>query len=610
MQNLKNTNELWGIVSYFNPEKCKSKYQNFKKFRESNKKQGLKLIVVECVFGNNSFEIKKEDTDIVVQVKSNSIMWQKERLLNIALKHLPMECKYVAWLDGDIVFLNDNWITETIDLLGTYKVVHLFDTVVRLKKDQKFTHINDFEFGEDNGKKKFGYIYAHKTQKSLEQINPGFAWAIRRDIIEQTGFYDRMIMGSGDTVMIHAMNSTAIFREDSYSKLLVADIQKWVHEFYNLIQGDVYYVNGILLHLYHGDIKNRLYRQRYKLIEDLEFDPSVDLVLNQDAVWEWHPSRHNLFTQQMKKYFAVRDEDDKYVCKIDNRIFKSKFKIKILSYIRNKRYSGGIFWNVLFFIKDTLFKCLTLFEYLTTLFNTFLKRIQYLAYRNKILKQYQTDKNFRKISFCITSMDRLSHIKETLIQNIKNNRIYPAVEFILLDYSSKDGLKDWVYQNCKRYLDSGVLKFYRIEGEQKFHMARAKNLAHSHATGDILCNLDADNFTNKDFAYFINHIFNKNKDSILTPDENQDQTDIGGRICISKQNFEKLNGYDEEYVGWGMEDLDFKKRAIKNGLVKIDIPLIFLDAIKHDDDLREKNMILSKEESYRKNLELYKKKYD
>ena len=68
-----------------------------------------------------------------------------------------------------------------------------------------------------------------------------------------------------------------------------------------------------------------------------------------------------------------------------------------------------------------------------------------------------------KISFCIVCMNRLYHLKETLIKNIEDNISYEKLEFILLDYNSTDGLEDWVKSNMKDYIEKDSLKYCRAE---------------------------------------------------------------------------------------------------------------------------------------------------
>ena len=50
------------------------------------------------------------------------------------------------------------------------------------------------------------------------------------------------------------------------------------------------------------------------------------------------------------------------------------------------------------------------------------------------------EKESYDISYCTVSMNRAEHVKKTLTQNIQNN-LNNNVEFLLLDYNSKD---EWV----------------------------------------------------------------------------------------------------------------------------------------------------------------------
>ena len=47
----------------------------------------------------------------------------------------------------------------------------------------------------------------------------------------------------------------------------------------------------------------------------------------------------------------------------------------------------------------------------------------------------------KQISFCITCMNRLKHLQETLEKNILDNFLVDEVEFVVLDYNSQDGLE-------------------------------------------------------------------------------------------------------------------------------------------------------------------------
>ena len=50
-----------------------------------------------------SFDLSEGDADILIQLRGRDVMWQKERLLNLALRALPDECRKVVWVDCDVI---------------------------------------------------------------------------------------------------------------------------------------------------------------------------------------------------------------------------------------------------------------------------------------------------------------------------------------------------------------------------------------------------------------------------------------------------------------------------------------------------------------------------
>jgi len=64
------------------------------------------------------------------------------------------------------------------------------------------------------------------------------------------------------------------------------------------------------------------------------------------------------------------------------------------------------------------------------------------------------------------------------------------------------------------------------------------------------------------------------------------ECEIGGRIAISKDNFNKLGGYDERFKDWGYEDLDFIYRARNLGLRRFTVQNI--SYIDHDRDIEDR----------------------
>jgi glycosyltransferase involved in cell wall biosynthesis len=194
-------------------------------------------------------------------------------------------------------------------------------------------------------------------------------------------------------------------------------------------------------------------------------------------------------------------------------------------------------------------------------------------------------------------MNRLHHLKETLLRNITDNLGYDNVEFVLLDYNSTDGLEDWVKQNFKEYINSGKLKFYRTDEPAKFHRSHSRNMCFRLSNGDVLCNLDADNFTGEGFAAYINEQFKTVDDVFLSPIDfprtNKTKgtaSDTLGRVCCTRTAFYNIRGFAEHMSTHGFQDYDFANRLELSGYRRVIISnQSFLQAIKHDDTERYVN---------------------
>ncbi|MEM9024502.1 MAG: sulfotransferase, partial [Bacteroidota bacterium] len=212
---------------------------------------------------------------------------------------------------------------------------------------------------------------------------------------------------------------------------------------------------------------------------------------------------------------------------------------------------------------------------------------------------------YPRISFCIACMGRLSHIQATLKQNLDDNARYARCEFVLLDYNSPDGMEDWVQTNFSEYLEEGRLVYCRTTEPAHFQHAHARNLALQLGSGEILVNVDADNFTGPDFAFYLAEAM-----------QHRDQFACGitayrhgfgsfGRVAVWREQFHAVNGYDEGMSGYGYEDDDFYSRLVQHGYRPLGIPMRFLRGIKHGNDLREQYTFHSRDRSMALNRSRY-----
>lgn len=192
-----------------------------------------------------------------------------------------------------------------------------------------------------------------------------------------------------------------------------------------------------------------------------------------------------------------------------------------------------------------------------------------------------------KISYCITCKGRAHHLIQTLPHNLALEKDNPNIEFVVLDYDSKDGLGEWIQQNLREELESGRVRYARFEPAPNFKMAHAKNMAHRVATGDILCNLDADNFLAPGFTTWMRDSMVQEPKSFITslPLNAMEflttrlsakvvgnKPLLGGRVALWRDDFLKLGGYDERFTGWSPDDVNMAMRARESGLKPFTVP--------------------------------------
>jgi len=199
----------------------------------------------------------------------------------------------------------------------------------------------------------------------------------------------------------------------------------------------------------------------------------------------------------------------------------------------------------------------------------------------------------KKISICTVCMNRLYYLSQTLPVNIKENQGYPNLEFVVLNYNSRDDMDDWMRTHMGQHIESGLVKYYRTDEPEFFNLAHSKNMATKLATGDIICNIDADNYAGPGYVNWVQERFSTKGPGIEITTIRRDAIpyrDQGGKLCFYKDLFIKVNGYDESLIGYGMDDVDLSNRLENAGAKRVFIEEEkYLRFIPHSDQERIAN---------------------
>lgn len=284
------------VVCYFNPCHYENHRRNLKEFLANYR--GPDLHLIELSF-DGQFE-----TDAQIKIKGNqrNLLWQKERLLNIAIESLPTKYDKVAWLDGDVIITNPLW-HETAEYMleNGFKVLQPFSWVSCL--DHKF------EIERRYCNVSYAFNSPNFAIPKMMFPAPGFAWVARRDALPKKGLMEFHITGNADIMMVNSWMGN--FSPEAYP------INKAWHlyflqesvQYYKLVRGKIGYVPGELIHMFHGTWNDRKYNQRAQYLAAYNYDPETDIALDEEnGLLKWTGNKPEL-EKVVANYFYERKED-------------------------------------------------------------------------------------------------------------------------------------------------------------------------------------------------------------------------------------------------------------------------------------------------------------
>ena len=138
----------------------------------------------------------------------------------------------------------------------------------------------------------------------------GGAWAGHRALLEKHGFYDANILGGGDLAFAHA--AFGCFHDVAnilhLTRTHTEHYLDWAQTFFDDVRGNIGYLKGDLFHYWHGSWVDRSYSERNKAFIRFEFDPYVDIEIDDCGGFRWSSCKPELH-DYVRTYFDLRNED-------------------------------------------------------------------------------------------------------------------------------------------------------------------------------------------------------------------------------------------------------------------------------------------------------------
>lgn len=268
--------------------------------------------IVEVAYGERDFALTDPNNPHHLQIRTDSEIWHKENAQNLLVQRLPLDWRYVAFVDADVTFARPDILNETLHQLQHYPIVQMWSEAQDLDSHHQMVQTHrGFAYSWTHGlpfTKDCGY-YGDSGTKAIH-YHPGYAWAFRREAFDALGgLLDHCILGSADAHMAWSLIGKADLTikhelSDRYKYLVL----QWQERAEKFIKRNIGYVPGLLLHYWHGPKKSRRYMDRWKILTETGFDPDLDLKKDWQGLWQLTDRSPDL-RNKMKAYFRQREED-------------------------------------------------------------------------------------------------------------------------------------------------------------------------------------------------------------------------------------------------------------------------------------------------------------
>lgn len=361
---------ICALATHFNPTLSARRHKNFHLFAQKLRQQGVYLITVE-LYADSPLLNGSEVSDFYRSIQLDNYtakypLWQKERLLNVGLElldspEMPVSCKNVAWIDGEILFKNDKWVESTCEALeSNFTAVQPYEYASKPPRRQCDALIQRAE--KKRGKISFpsvknkAFDFEDRGEKPKELT--GYAWVANKKKLSQIKFYDRGVIGGGDSFFLSAVqndyssedfNTTVISAGALKVPKLIDHYKKWAENVYTVFENKIGFpvksASSPVLHLWHGDATNRRYASRWEILQEHDFNPETDVVETEQGFLSWSESLKNdekrgKLINSVHRYFEMRLEDEtdkKRVLPLRDKLRKKLGKLNSLDLSDEKK---------------------------------------------------------------------------------------------------------------------------------------------------------------------------------------------------------------------------------------------------------------------------------
>lgn len=489
--------------------------------------------------------VKQNNNNIYIKVTNG--LSNRLRTLNSFYSFAKKNNKklYVCWESGP-GFSNEHFL----DLFEPIEDIEFIDYREYYSKD----HIRLDQFVKKNENNPDKYVFLKSIGYLINQINNcDFSY-------------------EGNSCLEYMLPSFFQNNVNLYSKLkpqkniqkLIDDVQIKINE------------HTLGVHIRRGDAWNSPWSDKYCVSDDDSFFAEIDYQIKNNDKTNIFLSTdckktQNLFRNKYKDLIIV-NEKKIFVESTDHTKEKLNQKDAVIDLflLSNTKKIIGSNWSSFSQISSEI------------------NNIPLIVAKNSSTKILSINNNIKNVSIVCASMNRTNALKVSLNSWLLNEKFK---EIIIVDWSSAENLK-----NLEK-LDNRI-KVVIIPDKKYFDISKAYNIGIKNCSQEWILKMDVDYILNPYYDIFEEYLNHIQDDEILTGSYNDSLLDnklgfleyLNGLIFLKKEAFNDINGYNENFQGYGFDDEDLYLRLNQK------YKRLFLDQNKkivfhvpHEDNKRYEN---------------------
>jgi len=338
-----NTTDTCVAIAFARPVEFKNPVKNIKLVLQDLKKANIPVFTIELLFDNQTNVIDNPTKTVY----SNSRIVSKENLWNILEKEIPKQYSKIIFLDADIRLTNPDWfnlsssLLEDNDLIQTHSETYLnldIDIDYSGKDIQRLIKLSTDKISVAKGLKE------NLINNNIHEFWVGYSVGITRNFYKKIGgFYDKAILGQGDTLFWQCFASNFALPQQIQQTFTTLKSYKNYYDKNKLHKFKIDYVKDcIACHLFHGIKKKRNYADRCSKQPDEKY-----VIKNKDSVYELIQDNpissfnSRLMIQNYMETLNKREEDEECPSYIVSQLIKLAHEQPVLLTENIVKYSDS-----------------------------------------------------------------------------------------------------------------------------------------------------------------------------------------------------------------------------------------------------------------------------